>query len=81
MKLVRHHEAVVAIFERAWEKAYVLAHQSLQEWIPLALPGQAQLWAEIHATTRSVRLCEGSRVLTEQQVVFQNLGEIDPTHH
>jgi hypothetical protein len=75
MKLVRHHEAVIAIFERTWEKAYVLTHQSLQEWIPLVLPGQALPCAELHTTTRSVRLREGFVVLTEQRVTFQNLEE------
>ena len=31
MKLVRHYEAVIAIFERAWEKAYLLTCQGKQE--------------------------------------------------
>ncbi len=81
MKLVRHHEAVIAIFEHAWEKTYFLAHRSTQEWIPLALPGQAQPCAEIHSTTRSVRLCEGNLVQTEQRVIFQNLSETEPFSH
>lgn len=80
MKLVRHHSDVVVIFEHAWEKAYVQAHQSTREWIPLTLPGQAHPCAEIHATTRLVRLCNGYVVLTEQQVIFQSPGGTDPSH-
>src|SRR5258708_23363889 len=73
MKLVRHYEAVIAIFERAWEKAYLLTCQSNQEWVPLYSPGQPLPCAEIHAITRVVRLCHGHLVQTEQAVLFQNL--------
>lgn len=73
MKLVRHYEAVVAIFERAWEKAYVLAHRGEQEWLPLYLPGQPLPCAEMHVGTRAVRLCPGHGVQTEQAVLFSNL--------
>lgn len=72
MKLVRHHEEVVALFERAWEKAYVLAHQGKQEWVPLYLPDQRQPCAEIHVTTRTVRLCGVYLLQTEQTVFFRD---------
>lgn len=75
MKLVRHHEDVVALFERAWEKAYVLARQATHEWIPLVLPGQVNPCAEIHPITRLVRLCEGYALLMEQRVTFQDLDD------
>ena len=75
MKLVRHYEAVIAIFERAWEKAYVLTCQGKQEWIPLYSPGQPLPCAEIHARTRVVRLCHGQLVQTEQAVLFQHLDK------
>jgi len=72
MKLVRHYERVIAIFERDWEKVYLLAHQDKQEWVPLYLPGQSLPCAEIHARTREVRLCRGHLVQTEHTVLFQN---------
>lgn len=72
MKLVRHHEQVIAIFERAWEKAYLLAHQGKEEWVPLYLSGQAQpqLCAEIHTITRTVRLHGEHLVPSELSVQF-----------
>lgn len=73
MKLVRHYEAVIAIFERAWEKAYVLAHRGEQEWVPLYLPDQPLPCAEIHVGTRAVRLCPGNHIQTEQAVLFHIL--------
>lgn len=75
MKLVRHHNEVVPIFERAWEKTYLLAQQATHEWIPLVLPGQTTPCAEIDPCTRAVRLCEGYALLTEQRVTFQDLDE------
>lgn len=73
MKLVRHYDAVIAIFERAWEKTYLLARRGEQEWVPLYLPSQPLPCAEIHASTREVRLCHGHLVQTEQAVLFHNL--------
>ena len=34
MNLVCHYEDVIAIFERAWEKASLLARQGKEEWVP-----------------------------------------------
>lgn len=72
MKLVRHREQVIAIFERAWEKAYLLARQGKEEWIPLYLSGQEhpQLCAEIHPITRAVRLHGEDLVPSELSVQF-----------
>lgn len=72
MKLVRHYEEVIAIFERAWEKSYLLARQGEQEWVSLYLLGQSVPCAEIHTKTRVVRLCHGHLVQTEHTVLFRN---------
>lgn len=77
MKLVRHREQVIAIFERAWEKAYLLARQGKEEWVPLYLTDQTQpqLCAEIHTITRAVRLHGEQLVPRELSVQFR---ERDP---
>lgn len=77
MKLIRHHEEVVALIERAWEKAYLVDRQTPPQWLPLVIPGQALLCAEIHSCTRRVRLCEGYTLSTEQRVTFQGLDDTD----
>jgi hypothetical protein len=60
MKLVRHGTQVVAVIQQGWEKAYLLSsQQGKREWVPMFLVGEAQPFAEIHSTTRAVRLCEG----------------------
>lgn len=73
MKLVRHGAQVVAVIQQGWEKAYLLSQQGKQEWVPVFLVGEAQPFAEIHSTTRAVRLCEGRELADEQGVLFHDI--------
>jgi hypothetical protein len=77
MKLVRHGETIVVIFERGHEKAYVMAQQGQRrEWIPLYgidEESSAEPVAEMHATSRIVRLYGPHMIQTELAVVFHPL--------
>ena len=73
MKLVRHGTQVVAVIQQGWEKAYLLSQQDKQEWVPLFREGSARPFAEIHSTTRAVRLCEGRELADEQDVMFHDV--------
>jgi hypothetical protein len=59
MQLVRHGSAIVAIFERRWERDYLSLARGSLEWVPLYPIGSDVPLAEIQTTTRRVRLCKG----------------------
>jgi hypothetical protein len=73
MKLIRHGTQIVAIIQRAWEKAYLLSQRGKQEWIPVFLIDRAAPFAEIHSESRQVRLSAGSELISEQRVFFHDV--------
>jgi hypothetical protein len=71
MKLIRHGDIIVALVERAWEKAYLASQRGKQEWVPLFAVEGMQPVAEVHSTTRQVRLCADQQIADQQSVVFR----------
>lgn len=72
MKLIKHGEALIALIEHNWEKAYLTSQQGKQEWVPLFTIGSTAPIAEIDPVTRQVRLCTGQTVADQQEVVLHD---------